>query len=102
MATLLTVRGSVSTAPLDSGFVEVYPKSYLKIARNHMFPVRLGVTDEQWSVRPFPEAPKPAQIEYAEFFDFGEDEWDLERTVLLGNADVVLLNGRELGDPKSV
>ena len=102
MASLLTVRGTVSTAPSESGFVEIYPKSYLKITRDHLFPVRLGVTDEQWAVRPYPDNLKPAQIEYAEFFDFGDDEWDLERTVLLGSAETVLMNGHELGSPKSV
>tara|TARA_Y100000748_G_scaffold303669_1_gene309613 strand:- start:2661 stop:3146 length:486 start_codon:yes stop_codon:yes gene_type:complete len=102
MAKLLTVRGTVSTAPPDAGFVEMYSKVYLKISREHLFPVRLGVTNEQWSVRPFPDAPRPPQIEYSEFFDLGDDDWNLEQTVLLGEAEVVALNGRSMGSPKSV
>ena len=102
MPELLTVKGTVSTAPCDCDFVEIYSKSYLKITRHHLFPVRIGVTDEQWAVRPYPDAPRPKQIEYDEFFDFGENEWDLEKTVLLGGADIVLINGRRLEAPKSV
>ena len=102
MAKLLTVRGTVSTAPPDADFVEMYSKVYLKISRDHLFPVRLGVTNEQWSVRPFPDAPRPPQIEYSVFFDLADDDWNLEQTVLLGGAEVVALNGQSMGYPKSV
>lgn len=102
MAKLLTVQGTVSTAPPDADFAEIYPKVYLKISRDHLFPVRLGVTDEQWSVRPYPAAPRPPQIEYSVFFDLAEDDWNLEQTILLGEAEVVALNGRSMGPPKSV
>ena len=39
-----------------------------------MFPVRLGITNNQWAVRPFPNAPKPKQIEYDILFNFSSLE----------------------------
>jgi len=102
MAKLLTVRGTVLTAPPDADFVEIYPKVYLKISRDHLFPVRLGITNEQWSVRPFPDAHRPPQVEYSVFFDLADNDWNLEQTILLGEAETVALNGRSMGSPKSV
>ena len=101
MALLLTVRGVVTIAPSDAEFKEVYPKTYLKNNNTHMFPVRLGITNNQWAVRPFPNAPKPKQIEYDILFNFSKDtKWDMERTVLLGDAHTLLLNGIKLNPPQ--
>ena len=41
-------------------------------------------------------------VQYSEFFDLGDDDWNLEQTILLGEAEVVALNGRSMGSPKSV
>lgn len=102
MAKLLSVQGPVVTAPSDASFVEMFPKVYLKISRDYLFPVRLGITNEQWSVRPYPDAPRPPQTEYSAFFDFVDKEWNIDQTVLLGEAEAVILNGRDIGTPKSV
>ena len=100
MVKLLTVRGTVATAPPEASFIEVYPKVYLKICRDYLFPVRLGVTNDEWSVRPYPDAPRPPQTEYSIFFDFEDNDWNMEQTILLGDSDVVYLNGHDIGPPK--
>lgn len=100
MASLLTVHGIVTIASSNVEFKEVYPKTYLKNNNTHMFPVRLGITNNQWAVRPYPNAPKPKQIEYDILFNFSKDsKWDMERTVLLGQASTLLYNGVKLEPP---
>lgn len=106
MVKLLSATGTIITAPPNCEFAEVYSKVYLKISNDVLFPVRLGITDEQWSVRPYKNAhklsyPTTNHPVYLGFFEFEENEWETDRTILLGEANL-RLNGRKLEEPISV
>tara|TARA_B100001142_G_C13998400_1_gene525597 strand:+ start:214 stop:522 length:309 start_codon:yes stop_codon:yes gene_type:complete len=90
----LTVKGTIITASPESDFIEIYEEVLLQIpSSSHKFAVTLGVSHEQWAVKPH-KTIRYSKSEYEHFFnfDYNCEDFNVNRIVLLGKANIQLDN----------